>query len=440
MAEKPVRMPHCYFLFPPHDGPVPNPFPIDDPLFRMSQYSIRALRESEEPGEQSPSSDTQIANPETAQSDAQTWNKNNHLALYENWCAKVYWISLQACSIAFHELINRILVSEPPTESHWDLAAFEAAHRAIAVVFYIHHEAMKMHPNFGSKKLMEALLTDWMAAAKDIWRARVLDPNRHDLIELPRKDHWNVPQLSTFILERLWLFPPDQKDPPADFEEALSHPANVGIHYSHEIKLWVEGAFRRLPDERDTVHARTIEDLGNIASAIAGPAMTEAPTKGISLGENIPSSESTYRFHIALSFPGEARARVQPIAEALAKSVPRERILYDRWLSSEFARPNLDTYLADLYRRDSLLLVFFMSGAYSRQEWCGLEWRVVRDLLKKKQDHRLMPLRLDESEVAGFHSIDGYLDIRDLSDDEVANAILQRLASVENAHFGSTPL
>lgn len=141
----------------------------------------------------------------------------------------------------------------------------------------------------------------------------------------------------------------------------------------------------------------------------------------------LPSSQ---RFQIALSFPGESRARVQQIADNLTVSVPKESILYDRWLQSELARPNLDIYLTDLYKKDSLLLVFFLSGHYGQKEWCGLEWRVARDLLKQKQDQRLMPLRLDDAEIPGLHSIDGYLDIRDLSDAQVTNAILERLATL----------
>jgi len=94
-------------------------------------------------------------------------------------------------------------------------------------------------------------------------------------------------------------------------------------------------------------------------------------------------------------------------------------------LASELARPNLDIYLIDLYKKDSLLSVFFLSGHYAQKEWCGLEWRVGRDLLKQKQEQRLMPLRLDDAEIPGLHSIDGYLDIRSLSDAKVTNAILE---------------
>jgi hypothetical protein len=136
---------------------------------------------------------------------------------------------------------------------------------------------------------------------------------------------------------------------------------------------------------------------------------------------------SAYRFHVALSFPGEHRERVETIANILARSLDKERILYDQWYSAEFARPNLDQYLANLYHKQSWLLVFFLSRHYATKEWTGLEWRVGRELLKRKEDARLMFLRLDNSDIPGFYSTDGYIDIRDLTDGEVANKILERL-------------
>ncbi|MDQ2844052.1 MAG: TIR domain-containing protein [Acidobacteriota bacterium] len=134
-----------------------------------------------------------------------------------------------------------------------------------------------------------------------------------------------------------------------------------------------------------------------------------------------------FRFQIALSFPGEFRDRVLRVAEALAVIVGQDRVLYDQWHRAEFARPNLDVYLPKLYHEQSCLLVFFLCGQYVQKEWCGLEWRAGRDLHKKGEDERLMFLRLDDADVPGLYSIDGYLDISGLPDDVVSSEILKRL-------------
>jgi hypothetical protein len=137
------------------------------------------------------------------------------------------------------------------------------------------------------------------------------------------------------------------------------------------------------------------------------------------------------RFEVALSFPGEIRPAVAKIAEVLARDLGRERMFYDDFHKAELARPNLDVLLQSIYHRESRLLVVFLCEAYDQKEWCGLEWRAVRDLIKKRQDERVLLVRADDAEVPGIFSIDGYIDMREHTEDEVAGAILDRLQLLE---------
>jgi len=145
-------------------------------------------------------------------------------------------------------------------------------------------------------------------------------------------------------------------------------------------------------------------------------------------------STSSRRFRVALSFPGEHRARVKAIAELLGKQLGERHVLYDQWHQAEFARPNLDIYLPRLYHDASDLIVFFFCAAYSQKEWCGLEWRAGRDLLKGKQDDRLMFLKLDKADIEGLYSIDGYIRIEEFTAQDVATLILQRLDMLTPRH------
>jgi hypothetical protein len=95
---------------------------------------------------------------------------------------------------------------------------------------------------------------------------------------------------------------------------------------------------------------------------------------------------SSKRFLVSLSFPGERRELVSAVAGHLAAAIGRERVLYDKFYEAEFAQPNLDTLLQCLYHEQSELVVVFLSTDYERKEWPGLEWRAIRDLIKKKQD------------------------------------------------------
>jgi len=132
------------------------------------------------------------------------------------------------------------------------------------------------------------------------------------------------------------------------------------------------------------------------------------------------------RFRIALSFPGEHREFVERVAHQLAARVGKERVLYDRYFEEELARLNLDTYLQALYHDQSELIAVFLCAEYEKKEWCGLEWRAVRDLIKGRQDDSVMPLRFDDTKIPGLFSIDGYISIGSRSPEEIAALILKR--------------
>ena len=133
------------------------------------------------------------------------------------------------------------------------------------------------------------------------------------------------------------------------------------------------------------------------------------------------------RFRVALSFPSEHRQFVAKVARLLVQKLGKERVFYDRNFEAELAQLNLDTYLQRLYRDESDLIVVFLCVEYERKEWCGLEWRAIRDLLKQKQASAIMPMRFDDMQVPGLFSIDGYVNLTNRRPTAVARLILQRL-------------
>jgi hypothetical protein len=68
--------------------------------------------------------------------------------------------------------------------------------------------------------------------------------------------------------------------------------------------------------------------------------------------------------------------------------------------------------LTDIYNKESELVVVFLSAGYEKADWCGLEWRAIRDLIKTRADHAVMPIRLDTTPIPGLLSIDGYYQAR----------------------------
>lgn len=141
------------------------------------------------------------------------------------------------------------------------------------------------------------------------------------------------------------------------------------------------------------------------------------------------------RFKIAFSFPGECRKIVSKIATGVADSFTKESILYDQFHRAEFAKPNLDNYLQNLYKNESELIVVFICADYNKKMWCNIEWRAIRELLNSKEaDDRILFIKYDDGEVNGvFNTIDGYIDLTKVGIDEIIEDIISRYNSITNS-------
>jgi len=133
------------------------------------------------------------------------------------------------------------------------------------------------------------------------------------------------------------------------------------------------------------------------------------------------------RFKVAFTFPGEVRDTVRPVAQTLASRMGEENIFYDEFYEHELARIDLDLYLQKIYHSDSDLIVPFFNENYENKEWTNLEWRAVRDLIKKRDSDRIMPFKVGDFDVPGIFSLDGYIHATDRSYEELAELITERL-------------
>jgi hypothetical protein len=143
--------------------------------------------------------------------------------------------------------------------------------------------------------------------------------------------------------------------------------------------------------------------------------------------ENKPGRVEEIRFKVALSFPGEKREYVAELAKELKKILGVGTVFYDKDFTAQLARPNLDVLLQKVYLNNSDLVVVFLCADYEKKEWCGLEWRAIRNIMKNKNDHALMFMRFDHAEVSGSMSIDGYVDLEEHSPIEAARMVAERV-------------
>lgn len=140
---------------------------------------------------------------------------------------------------------------------------------------------------------------------------------------------------------------------------------------------------------------------------------------------------SDLRFKVAVSFPGEKRRYVSRVVDALRSPLGKDSVFYDFDYQAQLARPNVDTLLQQIYRDQADLIVVFLCAEYAKKQWCGLEWRAVREIIKAKQDDRVMFVRFDDAPINGLLSIDGYIDGATHTTKQIADFILMRVASLK---------
>lgn len=111
----------------------------------------------------------------------------------------------------------------------------------------------------------------------------------------------------------------------------------------------------------------------------------------------------------------------------MRENLDNDCLFYGFDYQSQLARPNIDILLQNIYRNNAKLIVVFLSKEYAEKEWCGLEWRAVRDIIKSKGDEQIMFVKFDDAQIEGLFSIDGYIDANIFTPENVAEFILERI-------------
>ena len=119
--------------------------------------------------------------------------------------------------------------------------------------------------------------------------------------------------------------------------------------------------------------------------------------------------------------------KVEQVAQHLERLIGPDRYFYDRNYTAQLARPSLDTFLQAVYRERSRMVVVFSGGDYQLNDWCGIEFRAVREIINAREHDRIMFVRMDDGEVEGIFGHDGYVDARLHNPAEVATFIEERV-------------
>lgn len=199
----------------------------------------------------------------------------------------------------------------------------------------------------------------------------------------------------------------------------------IGVN-SNELSIWLNYLLYHLSLEKpERAKVTKIEPDPYTLSLLALEKLLE--DSKIQKSDRSLTKLSDIQFKVAFSFPIEKRVFVSKVVNNLKQHLENNTIFYDYDYQSQLAIPNLDSLLQNIYKNKSDLIVVFLCKEYSNKEWCGLEWRAVKSIIKSKQDEKIMFIRFDDAEIEGVFSIDGYIDANENSPLEIAEFILQRV-------------
>jgi hypothetical protein len=141
-----------------------------------------------------------------------------------------------------------------------------------------------------------------------------------------------------------------------------------------------------------------------------------------------PRDDSEIDFNVAISYAGEDREVVEPIAATLVRE--RIRVFYDRYMEPELWGKDLHQHLTDVYRRRARFCVMVISSNYASKLWPTIEREAaVARAVSENLDY-ILPLRLDDTVVPGLPASLVYVDLRSRTQECASDIIVKRVRLV----------
>ena len=132
-------------------------------------------------------------------------------------------------------------------------------------------------------------------------------------------------------------------------------------------------------------------------------------------------------YDVALSFAGEDRVRARKIAELLR--TVGVRVFFDEYEQATLWGRNLYSHLSEIYREKAKYCLMFISANYAAKLWTKHEREAAQARAFRESREYILPLRLDDTVIPGLNETIAYIDLRVVSDEEVARLVQEKIAS-----------
>jgi hypothetical protein len=143
--------------------------------------------------------------------------------------------------------------------------------------------------------------------------------------------------------------------------------------------------------------------------------------------EGAPRDDAAFRYDVALSFAGDDRGLVHPIAVRLREA--GVRVFYDEFQQSEIWGNDLVVFFDEVFRKTARYAVVFISRRYIEKKWPTHEGRSALARRLDADVPYLLPVRLDDSELPGLQPTVGYIDSRITGQEQLVELILAKVGA-----------
>jgi|GEM_PF-5843358 len=132
-----------------------------------------------------------------------------------------------------------------------------------------------------------------------------------------------------------------------------------------------------------------------------------------------------FDYDVALSFAGEDRRYAEDLAKCLQKN--HIKFFYDKYEKADLWGKDLYTHLAEIYQERAKFCVMFISKNYAEKLWTNHERQNAQARAFKDNQEYILPIKLDDTHIAGLPQTTAYVDIRHSSIDEICKLLIEKL-------------
>ena len=136
-------------------------------------------------------------------------------------------------------------------------------------------------------------------------------------------------------------------------------------------------------------------------------------------------------YDVALSFASEQRPFVRAVANVLRDA--NTSLFFDEFEQLSLWGKDLVEELDRVYRKDSRLVVMFISEAYKRKPWTSHERRSALAAALERREY-VLPVRFDDTDLDGLPPTVSYIDARKVAPDALGGMIVEKLRLHEQSY------